>query len=116
MSWEEMNVKQNKCPCGSGTYTITYLIDDWNRSDEHWEMNCKICKQKYQLYTYYYIESGMTCDAHLWVSRKLYKKMKNVEEHLKRTINETVDLAHSRYMDKWRSYFDGVKTKKEGYC
>ncbi|CEG13797.1 conserved hypothetical protein [groundwater metagenome] len=113
MSWEEMSHRQYKCPCDAGTYTITSLMDDWNRSEERWEMDCTICKQKYHLYTYHYYDSGMACEAYLWVPRKSYEEMKNVEEHLERTKKEIVDLAHSRYVDKWHSYFDGAKTKKE---
>lgn len=113
MSWEEMSVRQYKCPCGSGTYTVRGFMDDWNRSEERWEMDCPICKQKYQLYTYHYYDSGMVCDAYLWVPRKLYEEMKGIEEKLERTKEEISGIAHSRYMDMWLSYFNDAKTKKE---
>lgn len=115
MSWEEMSRRQYKCPCGSGTYTIISLSDDWCRSEERREMDCIICEQKYQLYTYHYYDSGMTCEAYLWVPRKLYEEMKNDEENLNKTKKEILDLAHSRYMSTWRSYFNGAKTKKEAW-
>ena len=108
-----MSRKQYKCPCGSGTYTVISLTDDWNRSEEQWEMDCSICKQIYQLYSYYYYDSGMTCEAYLWVSKKLYEEMKNVEQEFEKAKKEIIDQANSRYMKIWLSYFNDAKTKKE---
>lgn len=113
MSWEEMRVRKYKCPCGSGTYTVRSFMDDWNRTEESWEMDCPICKKKYQLYTYHYYDSGMMCNAYLWVPKDLYSEMEKIKERLEKSKEEVVNLARSRYMGMWLSYFSDAKTKKE---
>lgn len=113
MSWEEMSNSQYKCPCGLGTYTIKFFMDDWNRSEERWEMDCPTCKQNYRLYTYYYYDSGMECKSYLWVPREAYTKVENIGVQLNKAKKEVVGIATSRYMDKWLVYFQDARTKKE---
>lgn len=113
MSWEEIHVEKLKCPCGKGTYTVRLLMDDWNRSEENWEMDCPICKKKYQLYEYNYHDSGLDCKAYLWVVKKLYEEMVKDKKHLEQTKISLVNSAKTRYKDKWLFYFHDAKTKKE---
>lgn len=113
MSWDEINTQKYECPCHSSTYTIKYLMDDWNRSDEQWEMNCPECRQKHRLHTYYYQYKGMTCKAHRWITKEAHEKVSNIETKYNRMKDQIVALAGSRYLDKWLSYFDGAKSKKD---
>jgi hypothetical protein len=113
MSWEVMSSKQHKCPCGLGTYTITVLIDDWNRTQQRSEMECPVCRQNYALYTYYIFEDGLPTDAQLWVLRATYESFTQLERQFSAAKEEVVDFAKSRYMDKWLDYFAEAKSKKE---
>lgn len=48
MSWEEMSTKTVKCPCGNGTVSQTYYMDDWNRTKSgKLVINCSQCKENY---------------------------------------------------------------------
>lgn len=55
----------------------------------------------------------MKWKAYLWVPKELYEEVNNIEARLNRAKNEVVDIARSRYMDKWLWHFRDAKTKKE---
>ena len=113
MSWEEMSSTKSKCPCGQGTYTVRSYMDDWNRLEDRWEMDCPECQERFQLYTYYYLDSGMTWDSKIWVLSEEFERYRLIEEELEIIKVEVVGLFISRYLDRWISYFDDTKTKKD---
>jgi hypothetical protein len=113
MGWDLMSEKQHICACGSGTYTVRFFMDDWNRTEERWEMDCPICKQRYQLYTYSYYDSGMSSEGQVWVLKAELAKVESIGTQLNKARNDIVDFATSRYMEAWLSYFQDAKTKKE---
>lgn len=88
-------------------------MDDWNRSEERWEMDCLTCKQNYRLYTHHYYDSGMACSSCLWVQNGQYESVERIEAQLTKAKEDVVRVATSRYMDKWLSYFQDAKSKKE---
>jgi hypothetical protein len=88
-------------------------MDDWNRSEERWEMDCIKCKKQYCLYQYSYLDSGMNCRTFLWVRREELEKVDKIEAQLTKAKEEVVKKAKARYMDMWLSYFQDVKSKKE---
>lgn len=59
MSWEEIAIDTKPCPCGKGNYTVIQQMDDWNRMEEKWQMECVHCANDYKLYTYHQIHKGM---------------------------------------------------------
>ena len=54
MSWEEMGKYSIPCPCGKGVITRTDYMDDWNRCDEKYSIDCSECKTKYKLISHSY--------------------------------------------------------------
>jgi hypothetical protein len=69
MAWDKMDTETFPCPCGSSTYTVTQLMDDWNRSDEEWSMQCPRCKDVYCLKTIHYSKHGMDETTYKWVPK-----------------------------------------------
>lgn len=50
MSWEEINRKEIKCPCGKGIIIQRTLEDDWNRyRDDLPKIKCIDCAKKYSI-------------------------------------------------------------------
>lgn len=50
MSWEEISSKQiGPCPCGNGHIVCTVRMDDWNRSEVDYRIECGTCSKKYQV-------------------------------------------------------------------
>ncbi|MDA1189072.1 MAG: hypothetical protein O2854_05275, partial [Chloroflexi bacterium] len=113
MSWEEISSNELECPCGEGTYTAKSFVDDWNRSERRWEMNCPKCKQVYLLHTYYEYESGKSCGSHVWVRKEHYEAVQKIKTQLVGEKEHVVNLAERRYMQAWLSYFEDAKSKKE---
>ena len=112
MSWEEDGNKQYKCPCGAGSYTVRFYSDDWNRYRTEWEMDCPLCKQNYRLYKYCYPHHGIMETSSLWVPKELYEKREKLYEQLSQCQEEVAEISKSRYLNRWISYFNNVKTKK----
>jgi len=113
MSWEEMRIENHKCPCGNGIYTVTHLMDDWNRSDETWKMNCNTCKNEYTLFQYSIFDSGMHVSQAGWIKKSLYDKVKEIEKELHAYEEQVVQIFTDRYQNKWLQYFEGLKSKKQ---
>jgi len=112
MSWELSGVQKHKCPCGRRTYTVRLLTDDWNRSDEQWNMNCSDCNRRYTLYRYSYPDSGMILQSYCWVKKKLFARMRMIQAELEKCRRNAVRLFQSRYKEKWLSRFSECKSKK----
>lgn len=59
MSWEEMRTRSTPCPCGKGVITRTDYMDDWNRLEEKYSIECPECRKKYKLVSRsYYKHAG----------------------------------------------------------
>lgn len=55
MSWERINTKTTKCPCGKGIIKMDIYGDDWNRIEERTPtINCQECAQKYEITSEYF--------------------------------------------------------------
>ncbi len=92
MSWEEMYSRDYPCSCGKGTYTEVVEMDNWNRRREHRTINCPECAENEKI--------AKINEA------KEREKLKNLDEEIKTYFSE-------HYMEKWLSYFDSAKNKKE---
>lgn len=113
MSWEEMRVEKHKCPCGKGIYSVTHLMDDWNRSEDKWEMNCNVCKEKYTLFQYPVFDSGMHTSRAGWVKKSLLNKIKRIEKDLNVLSEKGIEIFINRYKTEWLRYFRDQKSKKK---
>lgn len=92
MSWEEMYIRDYPCTCGKGTYTEVVEMDDWNRRREHRTINCPECAE----------------------NEKIAKMKEAKERERSRNLDEEIKNYFSEhYMEKWLSYFDSAKNKKE---
>jgi hypothetical protein len=115
MSWELSSAMKHKCPCGQGTYTVRTFMEDWNRSEEQWDMDCPKCKRKYYLYAGSDPKSGMLLRSNCWVKRQTLSRVLRVEEQVEKAKNGVVRLATSRYETKWLAYFKEAKSRKEAW-
>lgn len=113
MSWEELSNSQYKCPCGSGTFTIRFFTDDWNRTEERWEMDCPICRQNYRLYTYFHHDLEMTSSSFIWAKKEQYEDVERIGAQLTQAKEDVVKAAASSYMNEWLLYFSDARSKKE---
>ena len=65
MSWEEMGTRSIPCPCGKGKIIRTDYMDDWNRSEEEYSIDCPECKAKYKFVSRsYYKHAGDSGTVH----------------------------------------------------
>ncbi len=62
MSWDVMGKKSVACPCGKGLITRTDYMDDWNRCDESYTIECPDCRKKYNLVSY--SQYGHHCETY----------------------------------------------------
>lgn len=69
MNWELSRASKHKCPCGQGTYTVRTFLDDWNRSEEQWDMDCLKCRRKYDLYSSTSLKSGKLLRTNRWMKK-----------------------------------------------
>ena len=59
MSWEEMRTTSIPCPCEKGRITRTDYMDDWNREESRYCIDCIECREKYQVvFRSYYKHPG----------------------------------------------------------
>ena len=112
MSWELSGAREHKCPCGQGTYTVRTFTDDWNKSEEQWDMDCPKCKRRYFLYSYTGPNIGPQMRSHRWVRKQTLSRVLRVEAQVEKAKDGVVNLAASRYESKWLAYFNGAKSKK----
>jgi signal recognition particle subunit SEC65 len=92
MSWEEMYCRDYPCSCGKGTYTEVVEMDDWNRRREHRTINCPECAENEKIAKINEVKEK--------------ERLKKLDEEIKTYFREL-------YMEKWLSYFDSAKNKKE---
>jgi hypothetical protein len=88
-------------------------MDDWNRHEECWEMNCPECQQNFRLYIDHYRHKGLTHEVHLWVPTSSLNKVKHIEKQLETAKAEVTEIATVRYTGRWLQRFEDAKTKKE---
>lgn len=113
MSWEETSRRHYACPCGKGTYAIVIISDDWNRSEESWEMDCLDCKTNFRLYTFSHSRSGLIEDHFLWIPQLAYNELIRIKDQIETIKNDILRTAQSRHMQRWLSSFAHAKSKKE---
>jgi hypothetical protein len=111
MSWEEMGTQKYSCPCGRGHYAVTWLMDDWNRHDEQWTMECLQCSAIYDLYTYSTYRHGMSEAHHRWVLRELLEKLSALNTQLNQKQRDIAAYIKREYTEKWLGEFSGQKKK-----
>ncbi len=91
MSYEEMSRQTETCKCGKGTITYIRLMDDWNRTKGHLEINCARCKAE---------------------NVKIQKRLDREEAERVKAENRALALAKFRYLEKWINRFSGLKGKR----
>jgi hypothetical protein len=113
MSWEVSSVKDYSCPCGSGTYRITTLSDDWGRMEARWEMFCPDCATAFSLYKYYYQDSGKEWPAYVWVKADMLESFQKKRAEFESFKDRIISIARAHYFDTWMHRFLGATTRKE---
>jgi hypothetical protein len=112
MSWDEAAPTYRPCPCGAGEYAVISRFDDWNRSDERWEMHCPACATKYDLYVRNYTDrKGMAATFRGWALRDLLGELAATGAKLNDSKQSLATFASAQFGDHWQAYFAG-KTKK----
>jgi|GEM_PF-2905425 len=116
MNWELSRASKHKCPCGQGTYTVRKFVDDWNRSEEQWDMDCLKCRRKYHLYSSINPKSGRLLRTNRWVKRReltidglsiVGKKADPGEKELRKQLEEVKAGGFELQMSKTRVLRDG---------
>src|SRR5690349_20825807 len=106
MSWEEIDRNDVACPCGSGTFTIVSLSDDWNRTDQRWTMNCPSCKTRYTLVTFYGRYKGTVADIRFaWASADACKAADKLKERARKLLADAKRVAMAKFPD-WSKKID----------
>lgn len=111
MSWDEMGTHRYSCPCGHGYCAVTSLMDDWNRHDEQWTMECPNCSAAYSLYTYSSHKNGMPEVQYKWVRKELLVELSLLNAKLDQTTKDITTYMKREYTDKWLGEFSGQKKK-----
>jgi hypothetical protein len=122
MSWEEMQSRQNPCPCGQGHYVVADFMDDWNRTEERWTMECSRCVKTHGIYTTSRDEKGVSYPDHSWVPRRVLTELARaqsavdakqgaVDEYLRRAYRAGFHrrLAGLSRKAIWQALTDGGK-------
>jgi hypothetical protein len=112
MSWEEMSAEQRACPCGQGVFTIRRYMDDWNRVEDRWAMNCPRCTKEYTLDSFSYYHSGLHQVGYRWVVTVKFKQAQSLRKEAEQLKARAFDAAKRRYLSRWLSRFEG-QTKKD---
>ncbi|MDQ7797379.1 MAG: hypothetical protein RDU76_00360 [Candidatus Edwardsbacteria bacterium] len=102
-----------KCPCGKSYYTVHSYYDQAGLFDEHWEMNCCRCKQRYQLSSLLKESGRGLNEAYLWAPINIFSELAIVEDQLHRAQGDMLALARELYLERWLGYFSGAKTRKD---
>jgi hypothetical protein len=112
MSFEEMGSTKHPCPCGKGTYTYTWSMDDWNRTESEKVMNCKECKKNYVLDEYDSSEKGISSTSTRWIRRDISEKAEALIVEAECLQDEAKKLASKLYLEKWMDHFKEIGDKK----
>ena len=111
MSWEEISSKTNTCPCGAGHYTVRTLMDDWNRIEQRWTMDCPRCQSQYSLYTYEVFDSGMTNTSFAWAPRSALEELATLRALVLSEQQRFADYLQHQHGPSWSAHFSG-KSKR----
>lgn len=93
MSWEVMNEETKPCPCGKGTVTYIFEMDDWNRTRSSSKIKCPTC------------EARAVELSRLSIER---------EQKRERLLAKAIKTAEARYLARWLALFEN-KSKKEAW-
>jgi hypothetical protein len=91
MSWEEMGCETRPCPCGKGTVTYRWEMDDWNRTRGGKTINCPKCQ----------------ADAEAEERAAMERERERAA-----LLSRAGELARERYLESWLSPYSG-KSKKD---
>jgi hypothetical protein len=91
MSWEEMGSETRPCPCGKGTVTYRWEMDDWNRTRNDRTINCAKC------------QADAEAEERAAIER---------EQERAALLSKAGALASGRYLETWLSLFVGKSKKK----
>ncbi|MEP1032482.1 hypothetical protein [Ekhidna sp.] len=111
MSWEIISEKKKTCPCKSGFYTVTLKLDDWNRMEEFWNMNCSHCEDDYILHHDFVTSSGLNEKRYFWIKKSQWLKFENLKSEAKKFRDLSVEIARREYQELWNQYFFKKKKK-----
>src|SRR6266699_3926307 len=105
MSWEDIDSKEHKCPCGKGHYVVVLRSDDWGRFDDHWTMDCKSCASNlitiYDLYSYSFNRKGLTSTHFGWINKSLSAELHALEETIESEKHEFESYLRTNYQQRW---------------
>lgn len=93
MSWEEMGSETKPCPCGKGTVTYRWEMDDWNRTRGSTTIDCPKCKAE--------------ADAREAAAMQREREREELLSKARR-------LGEERYLERWLALFKN-KNKKEAW-
>jgi len=107
------HLSKYKCPCGKGYYTVNHYHDDQGPFDEHWEMNCGDCKQRYQLSSFLKETGRGLSEVYFWAPINIFSELAIVEGQLQKAQNDILALARELYLEKWIIYCCRGESKKD---
>lgn len=114
MSWEEMSVDRHPCPCGKGTYSVTTLMDDWNRTNSSMHMDCEECRSKFVLFSEHQNRGGVPHTVKFWISKEAEVEYGCLREASASARRQVKNLRTQRYLSQWKALFLG-KNKKQAW-
>ena len=114
MSWEEMSVEKQPCPCGKSTYSVVRRMDDWNRTDSSMRMDCEQCQSNYVLLSENQNRGGMPHTVRFWISKETEVEYGRLREAAATARRQVMGLRTQRYLQQWKAIFVG-KNKKQAW-
>lgn len=102
-----------KCPCGKGFYTVNHYRDEQGPVDEHWEMNCTECKQRYQLSLFLKETKQGINESYVWAPINVFSELAIAEGQLKKAQDDALALARELYLEKWIMHCCKGESKKD---
>jgi hypothetical protein len=90
-----------------GHYNIVCRMDDWNRHDEQWTMDCPTCRGEHGVYTTFATRDGMVATRYVWVPRAALQDLQDARDRI-----AAIKLDFSKYLEThhgaaWTAHFDG---------
>jgi hypothetical protein len=90
MGWEVMRTETSPCGCGESTQTVTFEMDDWNRTRGSTDIHCPKCSNREQ---------------------QKQEDRQASEERREELLRAAQQLTLERHLAKWLALFDGLTTK-----
>jgi uncharacterized protein YutD len=106
-------MQKYQCPCGRSYFTVKRYHDKSGQFDEHWEMNCNHCKQRYQLSSFLKETDQGINEAYLWAPINIFSELAIVEGQLHRAQNDALALARELYLERWILHCCRGQTKRD---